>query len=66
MTQNEFNIILEQRYRKCADVRYTRKKNTAGDRIDRLSAFKIAASLRDAHLATALAGMMSKHCRISL
>ena len=53
MTQNEFNVVLEQQYRKCADVLAHKKKEYTGDRIDRLSAFKIAASLQ--------AGMMSKH-----
>lgn len=50
MTQNEFNVVLEQQYRKCADVLVHKKKEYTGDRIDRLSAFKIAASLQDAHL----------------
>ena len=42
MTQNEFNVVLEQQYRKCADVLAHKKKEYTGDRIDRLSAFKIA------------------------
>ena len=46
MTQNEFNVVLEQQYRKCADVLAHKKKEYTGDRIDRLSAFKIAASLQ--------------------
>ena len=45
MTQNEFNVVLEQQYRKCADV----------------LAFKIAASLQGCTPKAALAGMMSKH-----
>lgn len=28
MTQNEFNVVLEQQYRKCADVLVHKKKNT--------------------------------------
>ena len=29
MTQNEFNVVLEQQYRKCADVlAHKKKKNT--------------------------------------
>ena len=40
MTQNEFNVVLEQQYRKCADVLVHKKKEYTGDRIDRLSAFK--------------------------
>ncbi len=28
MTQNEFNVVLEQQYRKCADVLAHKKKNT--------------------------------------
>lgn len=29
MTQNEFNVVLEQQYRKCADICWhTRRKNT--------------------------------------
>ena len=61
MTQNEFNVVLEQQYRKCADVLAHKKKEYTGDRIDRLSAFKIAASLQGCTPKTALAGMMSKH-----
>ena len=61
MTQNEFNVVLEQQYRKCADVLVHKKKEYTGDRIDRLSAFKIAASLQGCTPKTALAGMMSKH-----
>lgn len=37
MTQNEFNVVLEQQYRKCADVLAHKKKEYTGDRIDRLS-----------------------------
>ena len=59
MTQNEFNVVLEQQYRKCADVLVHKKKEYTGDRIDRLSAFKIAASLQGCTPKTALAGMMS-------
>ncbi len=36
MTQNEFNVVLEQQYRKCADVLAHKKKEYTGDRIDRL------------------------------
>ena len=61
MTQNEFNVVLEQQYRKCADVLVHKKKEYTGDRIDRLSAFKIAASLQGCTPKAALAGMMSKH-----
>ena len=61
MTHNEFNVVLEQQYRKCADVLVHKKKEYTGDRIDRLSAFKIAASLQGCTPKTALAGMMSKH-----
>lgn len=42
MTQNEFNVVLEQQYRKCADMLAHKKKEYTGDRIDRLNAFKIA------------------------
>ena len=38
-----------------------KKKEYTGDRIDRLSAFKIAASLQGCTPKAALAGMMSKH-----
>ena len=41
MTQNEFNVVLEQQYRKCADMLAHKKKEYTGDRIDRLNAFKI-------------------------
>ena len=54
MTQNEFNVVLEQQYRKCADVLVHKKKEYTGDRIDRLSAFKIAASLQGCTPKTAL------------
>ena len=43
MTQNEFNVVLEQQYRKCVDMLAHKKKEYTGDRIDRLNAFKIAA-----------------------
>ena len=33
MTQNEFNVVLEQQYRKCADVLAHKKKEYTGDRI---------------------------------
>ena len=59
MTQNEFNVVLEQQYRKCADVLVHKKKEYTGDRIDRLSAFKIAASLQGCTPKTALAGMIA-------
>ena len=61
MTQNEFNVVLEQQYRKCADMLAHKKKEYTGDRIDRLNAFKIAASLQGCTPKAALAGMMSKH-----
>ena len=56
MTQNEFNVVLEQQYRKCADVLAHKKKEYTGDRIDRLSAFKIAASLQGCTPKATLAG----------
>ena len=59
MTQNEFNVVLEQQYRKCADMLAHKKKEYTGDRIDRLNAFKIAASLQGCTPKAALAGMMS-------
>ena len=46
MTQNEFNVVLEQQYRKCADMLAHKKKEYTGDRIDRLNAFKIAESMK--------------------
>ena len=51
MTQNEFNVVLEQQYRKCADVLAHKKKEYTGDRIDRLSAFKMC--IRDSLTDTA-------------
>ena len=57
MTQNEFNVVLEQQYRKCADMLAHKKKEYTGDRIDRLNAFKIAASLQGCTPKAALAGM---------
>ena len=50
MTQNEFNVVLEQQNRKCADVLVHKKKEYTGDRIDRLSALKLLPHFRDAHL----------------
>lgn len=61
MTQEEFNVIFEQQFRKCADILTHKKKEYTGDRIDRLSAFKIAATLQDCTEKGALAVMMSKH-----
>lgn len=46
MTQNEFNVVLEQQYRKCADMLAHKKKEYTGDRIDRLNAFKILQQFR--------------------
>lgn len=61
--KNAFSESQKQldQYRKCADVLAHKKKEYTGDRIDRLSAFKIAASLQGCTPKTALAGMMSKH-----
>ena len=50
MTQNEFNVVLEQQYRKCADMLAHKKKEYTGDRIDRLNAFKSPPHYKDAHL----------------
>ncbi len=61
MTQNEFTIVLEQQYRKCADVLARKKKEYTGDRIDRLSTFKIVALLQGCTPKAALVGMISKH-----
>lgn len=61
MTQSEFNVVFEQQIRHCADVLAHKKKEYTGDRVDRLSAFKIAASLQGGDEKAALAGMMSKH-----
>ena len=66
MTQNEFNVVLEQQYRKCADVLVHKKKEYTGDRIDRLRAFKIAASLQGCTPKTALAGMIRSMSYLSM
>ena len=66
MTQNEFNVVLEQQYRKCADVLAHKKKEYTGDRIDRLSAFKIAASLQGCTPKAALAGIWCEACTVCL
>ena len=47
MTQEEFNIVFELQMRKCADILAHKKKEYTGDNIDRLSAFKIAATLQN-------------------
>ena len=46
MTQNEFNVVLEHQYRKCADMLAHKKKEYTGDRIDCLNAFEIAESMK--------------------
>lgn len=47
MTQEEFNVVFELQMRKCADILAYKKKEYTGDNIDRLSAFKIAATLQN-------------------
>lgn len=46
---------------KCEEMLHMKKKEYTGDHEDRLSAFKIAASLQDCTPQRALVGMMAKH-----
>lgn len=61
MTQEEFNVVFEQQYQKCANVLAHKKKEYTGDWIDHLSAFKIVAALQNCSEKAALTGLMSKH-----
>ena len=61
MTQAEFNLILEKQMEKCEVILGKKTKEYTGDNPDRLSAFKIAASMQGCKPERALAGMMAKH-----
>ena len=61
MTQSEFRLIFADQVNKCEETLRMKKKEYTGDREDRLSAFRIAASLQDCTPQRALVGMMAKH-----
>ena len=61
MTQSEFRLIFADQVNKCEETLRMKKKEYTGDHEDRLSAFKIAASLQDCTPQRALVGMMAKH-----
>lgn len=61
MTQSEFRLIFADQVRKCEETLRMKKKEYTGDNEDRLSAFKIAASLQGCTAQKALVGMMAKH-----
>ena len=50
MTQSEFRLIFADQVNKCEETLRMKKKEYTGDHEDRLSAFKIAASLQDLSL----------------
>lgn len=61
MTQSEFRLIFDNQVMKCSDTLRSKRKEYTGDNEDRLSAFKIAASLQGGTPQKALAGMLAKH-----
>lgn len=61
MTQSEFRLIFADQVRKCEETLQNKRKEYTGDNEDRLSAFKVAASLQSCTPQRALVGMMAKH-----
>ena len=61
MTQSEFKLIFANQVMKCETTLNNKRKEYTGDNLDRLSAFKIAASLQGCTPQRALVGMMAKH-----
>lgn len=61
MTQSEFKLIFADQVMKCETTLNNKRKEYTGDNLDRLSAFKIAASLQGCTPQRALVGMMAKH-----
>ena len=62
MTQSEFRLIFADQVNKCEEtLRDEEKRIYRRPREDRLSAFRIAASLQDCTPQRALVGMMAKH-----
>ena len=61
MTQAEFKLIFANQVMKCETTLNNKRKEYTGDNLDRLSAFKIAASLQGCTPQRALVGMMAKH-----
>lgn len=60
MTNEEYNLIIEDRVRQCIDV-LKRKAGEYATPTDPLHNFKVAAELQGCKPITALAGMMCKH-----
>lgn len=54
MTQSEFKLIFANQVMKCETTLNNKRKEYTGDNLDRLSAFKIAASLQRAARPSAL------------
>ena len=61
MDKMNLMLSLNNNIKMCRCPGTQEEKEYTGDRIDRLSAFKIAASLQGCTPKAALAGMMSKH-----
>ena len=59
MTQSEFKLIFANQVMKCETTLNNKRKEYTGDNLDRLSAFKIAASLQGCTPQRALVGMMA-------
>ena len=61
MTQSEFKLLFANQVMKCEETLQNKRKEYTGDNQDRLSSFKIAASLQGCTPQRALVGMMAKH-----
>lgn len=61
MTQSEFKLLFADQVMKCEETLRNKRKEYTGDNQDRLSSFKIAASLQRCTPQRALVGMMAKH-----
>ena len=54
-------MVFEQQVGRCAQTLQRKTKEYTGDNPDRLSAFKVAATMQGCTTERALAGMMAKH-----
>ena len=61
MTQSEFKLLFADQVMKCEETLQNKRKEYTGDNQDRLSSFKVAASLQGCTPQRALVGMMAKH-----
>ena len=61
MTTTEMNMIIDGQLDICKSLLIDKGKEYAFDEIDRLQAFKTAATIQDTTPMKALAGMMAKH-----